>query len=107
LPADCSTIATLLKDQLTSKVAGNWQVHVRWRESVLLASFMPPYQEAFELWYRPEELLRTMTHLCPAADDAIWQMLTPDQDIVMEPTVGGKITVEMRVSCRKRLHSTN
>jgi len=29
-------------------------------------------------------------------------MLREDEDIVMEPTVGGKTTAEMRVSCRNR-----
>ena len=30
-----------LKNQLDQKVPSHWQVHVRWRDGVLLASFMP------------------------------------------------------------------
>jgi hypothetical protein len=92
-----------LKNQLEQKMPRHWQVHVRWRDGVLLASLMPPYHEAFDLWYQPESLLQKVGDLCPERGARIWDMLREDQDVVMEPTVGGKTTVEMRVSCRKRL----
>jgi hypothetical protein len=92
-----------LKDHLERKAPRHWQVHVRWRDHALLASFMPPYQEAFDLWYQPESLLQTMRELCPARRTRIWDILTEDQDVLLEPTVGGKTTLEMRVSCRKQL----
>jgi hypothetical protein len=98
--ADDVAAKLALTQQLEHRVPGNWQMHVRWREATLLASFMPPYQEAFDLWYQPDVLLAKMQGLCPVPADPIWHMLTPDQDIVMEPTVGGKTTTEMRVSCR-------
>ena len=91
-----------LKNHLEQKVPRHWQVHVRWRDGVLLASFMPPYHEAFDLWYKPESLLQKMNDLCPERGARIWDMLRGDQDVMLEPTVGGKTTVEMRVSCRKR-----
>jgi hypothetical protein len=47
-----------LKNHLEQKAPRHWQVHVRWRDGVLLASFMPPYHEAFDLWYKPDRLLR-------------------------------------------------
>jgi hypothetical protein len=92
-----------LKNHLERKAPRHWQVHVRWRDHALLASFMPPYQEAFDLWYQPESLLQTMRELCPARRTRIWDILTEDQDVLLEPTVGGKTTLEMRVSCRKQL----
>ena len=92
-----------LKDHLERKAPRHWQVHVRWRDHAPLASFMPPYQEAFDLWYQPESLLQTMRELCPARRTRIWDILTEDQDVLLEPTVGGKTTLEMRVSCRKQL----
>ena len=46
---------------------------------------------------RPAETLRG---LCPGRDEAVWTLLRADQDIVLEPTVGGKSGVEARVSCR-------
>jgi len=92
-----------LKNHLEQKAPRHWQVHVRWRDGVLLASFMPPYHEAFDLWYKPESLFEKMIDLCPERGARIWDMLTEDQDIVLEPTVGGKTAIEMRVSCRKRL----
>ena len=92
-----------LKNDLERKAPRHWQVHVRWRDGVLLASFMPPYHEAFDLWYKPESLLQKMIDLCPDRRARIWGMLREDQDIVLEPTVGGKTTDEVRVSCRKRL----
>ena len=92
-----------LKNHLEQKAPRHWQVHVRWRDGVLLASFMPPYHEAFDLWYKPETLLQKMSDLCPERGARIWDMLREDQDVVLEPTVGGKTTVKMRVSCRKRL----
>ena len=54
-----------LKNHLEQKAPRHWQVHVRWRDGVLLASFMPPYHEAFDLWYKPETLLQKMSDLCP------------------------------------------
>ena len=101
------TPVAALKNQLESKVPSNWQMHVRWREGTLLASFMPPYQEAFDLWYQPEALLQKMRDLCPEPGDRIWQVLRADQDIVMEPTVGGKTAIEMRVRCRKWTQERN
>src|SRR6516162_16488 len=92
-----------LKNYLEQKAPRYWQIHIRWRDGVLLASFMPPYHEAFDLWYKPESLLQKMSDLCPERGARIWDMLRGDQDVVLEPTVGGKTTVEMRVSCRKRL----
>jgi hypothetical protein len=89
-----------LKNQLEQKIPHRWQVHIRWRDGVLLASLMPPYHEAFDLWYQPESLLQKVGDLCPERAARIWNMLREDQDVVMEPTVGGKTTVEMRVSCR-------
>ncbi|HKA42683.1 MAG TPA: hypothetical protein VKF40_11900 [Burkholderiales bacterium] len=98
--ADDTAAKAALTRQLEHQLPGNWQMHVRWREGTLLASFMPPYQEAFDLWYQPDVLLDRMKGLCPVAGDPIWHMLTPAQDIVMEPTVGGKTAEGMRVSCR-------
>ena len=92
-----------LKDHLEQRAPRHWQVHVRWRDGMLLASFMPPYHEAFELWYKPDSLLQKMSDLCPKRGARIWDMLRGDQDVALEPTVGGKTTLEMRVSCRKRL----
>jgi hypothetical protein len=60
---------------------------------------MPPYQEAFGLWYEPDKLREKMLALCPSGDDAIWHKLAPGQNIVFEPTVGGKSTEAMRVMC--------
>jgi hypothetical protein len=92
-----------LKNHLEQKAPHHWQVHIRWRDGVLLASFMPPYHEAFDLWYQPESLLQKIRDLCPERGARIWDVLKEDQDVMLEPTVGGKTTVEMRVSCRKRL----
>ena len=35
-----------LKNHLGQKAPRHWQVYVRWRDGVLLASFMPPYHES-------------------------------------------------------------
>ena len=91
-----------LRNHLKQKAPRHWQVHVRWRDGVLLASFMPPYHEAFDLWYKPDRLLQKMSDLCPERGARIWDLLREGQDVVLEPTVGGKTTVEMRVSCRNR-----
>jgi hypothetical protein len=90
-----------LTNQLEQKVPSRWQMRVRWRDGVLLASFIPPYQEGFDLWYQPDTLHQKMIDLCPDRKARIWGMLREDQDVVLEPTVGGKTTIEMRVSCRK------
>jgi hypothetical protein len=101
--AEDVTALETLKNELEHKLPSTWQMHVRWRDGALLASFMPPYQEAFDLWYRPTDLLEKMSALCPGPDAGIWRLLRADEDIVLEPTVGGKTTLEMRLSCRKQL----
>ena len=98
-----ATALETLRNELEHKLPSKWQMHVRWRDGALLASFMPPYQEAFDLWYRPTDLLGKMSALCPEPDAGIWHLLRADEDIVLEPTVGGKTTLEMRLSCRKQL----
>jgi hypothetical protein len=93
----------LLTTELRSQTPPKWEVHVRWREGdQLLATITPwPYQEAFELWYDQPRLFEKLTSMCPKGDDPIWAAMTTKQDIVIEPTVGGKTGVEARVSCRK------
>jgi len=93
----------LLTNELKSQTPPKWEVRVRWREGDrLLATITPwPYQEAFDLWYDPSRLFEKLTSLCPKADDPVWSIMMPKQDIVIEPTVGGKTGVEARVSCRK------
>lgn len=88
-----------LEQQIAPKVPQNWQVHVSQRGDDLVAFFMPPYQEAFDLWYEPGRLREKMLALCPSSDDAIWQKLAPGQNIMFEPTVGGKSAEAMRLTC--------
>jgi len=85
--------------EMARKVPQNWQVHVSRRGEGLIAFFMPPYQEAFDLWYDPDQLREKILALCPSSDDAIWPMLAPGQDIMFEPTVGGKSAEAMRLTC--------
>ena len=94
--------AGVLADQLRSKMPSKWEAHVRWREGdQLLATIIPwPYQEAFDLWYDQSKLARTLAALCPKADDSIWTLIDAKQDIVLEPSVGGKTGVASRLSCR-------
>src|SRR5262245_32039976 len=92
----------ILADELKSKMPSKWEAHVRWREgSQLLATIIPwAYQEAFELWYDQSKLASTLAALCPKADEPIWSLIGANQDIVLEPTVGGKTGVAARLSCR-------
>ncbi len=90
---------TYLEEQILRKVPQNWQVHVSRRGDDLIAFFMPPYQEAFDLWYEPGQLQAKMLALCPSGDDAIWQKLAPGQNIKFEPTVGGKSADAMQLTC--------
>lgn len=94
-----SEAGAYLKQEIARKVPPNWQVHVSRRGEGLIAFFMPPYQEAFDLWYEPSQLREKMLALCPSNDDAIWRMLAPGQNIMFEPTVGGKSTEAMRLTC--------
>src|SRR5262245_7151352 len=92
----------VLADELRSKMPSRWEAHVRWREGgQLLATIIPwPYQEGFELWYDQSKLESTLAALCPKADERIWSLINAEQDIVLEPTVGGKTGVAARLSCR-------
>ncbi len=94
-----SEAGAYFEQKMARKVPQNWQVHVSRREEGLIAFFMPPYQEAFDLWYEPGQLREKMLALCPSNDDAIWRMLAPGQNIMVEPTVGGKSTLAMRLTC--------
>ena len=97
--AEQSLEATYLEQEIARNVPQNWQVHVSRRGDDLIAFFMPPYQEAFDLWYEPGQLREKMLALCPSADDAIWRKLAPGQNIIFEPTVGGKSAEAMRLTC--------
>jgi len=91
-----------LTEELKAHAPGKWDVRVRWRDGQLLASITPwPYQEAFQLWYDTNKLADTLTGLCPKPDEEIWKLIKPDQDVILEPTVGGKSGNDARVSCRK------
>jgi hypothetical protein len=90
----------LLQRELAARVPKPWQVHVTWRDSTLLAFVTPyPYQDAFDLWFRPEELHTKMLALCPAPGDQVWAQLSPEQNIGVEPTVGGKGGESLRFIC--------
>jgi hypothetical protein len=91
--------AHLLQEQVAAKVPANWQVHVSARGETLVVFLMPPYQEAFDLWYQPERLRKKMLGLCPEPSDAIWARLRPEQGVAIEPTVGGKSAEAMRLAC--------
>lgn len=94
-----SPASDLLRDETAAKVPSNWQVHVSTREHALIIFLMPPYQEAFDLWYEPEKLRAKMLTLCPPAGDAIWRHLGPGEIVAIEPTVGGKSAEAMRLTC--------
>jgi hypothetical protein len=96
-----TTPADLLRDETLAKVPPNWQVHVSWRDNALVVFLMPPYQEAFDLWYEPEKLRDKMLQLCPGPTDVIWAKLPADRDVAIEPTVGGKSAVAMRLTCKR------
>jgi hypothetical protein len=94
-------VATLT-GEIKAHTPPEWQLRVRWRDEQLTASITPlPYQVAFELWYDLPRLIETLTGLCPGPDKEIWTLIKAEQDVVLEPTVGGKTGVEARVSCRK------
>jgi hypothetical protein len=99
---------SVLTTELRAHVPPKWDVRVRWRDQHLLATITPlPYQEAFELWYDQSRLAETLSGFCPKAGDEVWRLIKDEQDIVLEPTVGGKTGVEARLSCRalnKQLH---
>lgn len=101
LHADDRSAVAVLRRELQAKVPKHWQMHLSQRDQFILVSLMPPYQEAFDLWYDPERQFASLRKLCPARDHEIWRLLGPDQDVVLEPTVGGKSVQEMRLSCRK------
>lgn len=93
-----------LTKELKASAPSPWEVRVRWRDGQLLASVTPwPYQEAFKLWYDQTRLAETLRDLCPKQDAPVWSLLKPGEDILLEPTVGGKSGVEARISCRKLL----
>jgi hypothetical protein len=78
-------------------------VHVTWRDATLLAFITPYlYQEAFDLWYKPEELHADMLALCPVPGDPVWTHLAPEQSIAVEPTVGGKGGDSLRLMCPRK-----
>jgi hypothetical protein len=89
----------MLANEIAAKVPADWQIHISWRDNQLVAFVTPPYQQAFNLWYDPEKLRTTMLNLCPAKDDAVWAHLGQDKQIAVEPTVGGKSDVAMRLTC--------
>ncbi len=95
-----------LTRELKAHVPPQWQVRVRWRDGNLLASVTPlPYDTAFKLWYEPEKLHQIIVDLCPKPSEEIWTLIGAGQDVILEPTVGGKSGMEVRVSCRSATRS--
>src|SRR5262245_48702533 len=93
---------TVLTSELRAHAPDKWELRVRWRDGQLLASVTPwPYQKAFDLWYDTPKLIEALASLCPGPGEEIWKLIGAEQDVILEPTVGGKSAVEARVSCRK------
>ena len=93
---------TVLTNELKAHAPDKWELRVRWRDGQLLASVTPwPYQQAFDLWYDTPKLMDVLASLCPGPGEEIWKLIAADQDVILEPTVGGKSAVEARVSCRR------
>ena len=95
------TARNIVAQNIEPKLPPHWQLHVSEREKILLVSLMPPYQEAFDLWYDPQRQAAVLRQLCPAAGEEIWKLLGSDRDVVLQPTVGGKSVPEAQVSCRR------
>ena len=93
-----------LTKELKASTPSPWEVRVRWRDGQLLASITPwPYQEAFKLWYDQTRLAADAARPLPQTGCACLVALKSGEDILLEPTVGGKSGVEARISCRKLL----
>jgi len=99
--AEDRAVAAFVQD-LKERAPSQWEIRVRWRDDRLLATITPqPYQVAFELWYAPPKLAAVLTGLCPGAGVTVWALVGPEQDIVLEPSIGAKTVPGARVSCRK------
>jgi hypothetical protein len=98
--AESNEAVAALRTSLEARAPAKWDIHVRWRDGQLLASLILPFKEGFDLLYDPDRFLTAVLDLCPQKDAAVWGFLSPDQDVQIEPTVGGKTTEGMRVSCR-------
>jgi hypothetical protein len=93
---------TVLTNELKAHAPDKWELRVRWRDGQLLASVTPwPYQQAFDLWYDAPRLMEALASLCPGPSEEIWKLIGAEEDVILEPTVGGKSAVEARVNCRK------
>lgn len=91
-----------LTEELKARTPAKWEVRVRWRDGQLLASITPwPYSGSLSALVRCRELADTLTGLCPKPDQDIWKLIKPEQDVILEPTVGGKSGPDARISCRK------
>ena len=75
-----------LFEELKVHVPAKWDVRVRWRDGQLATT---------------ARIAATLTGLCPKPDQEIWRLIKPDQNVILEPTVGGKSGADARVSCRE------
>jgi hypothetical protein len=100
--------AVVLNQELKSQAPSQWQIRTRWQGDQLVASVAPlPYQDAFELWYQPAKLLQTLRDLCPKPTEPVWSLIGPEQDIVLEPSIGGKSAAEARINCPRHAEPTH
>ncbi len=98
----------LLRQELAARIPKPWQVHLTWRDGTLLAFVTSyPYQQAFDLWFRPDELHAEMLALCPAPGDPVWALLSLEQNIRVEPTVGGEGGESLRLMCPRESKRSN
>jgi hypothetical protein len=97
-----------LEKSLKNSVPDSWWLRASWREKTLVVFVSPPPAEAFKLWYHEQEQLEVLQQLCREIGAGIWSAMAADQDIAMEPVVGGNGGKgSWRLSCRSAAASPN
>jgi len=98
------TLQIEVENSLKGTVPSNWWLRASWRDQTLVVFVSPPVQETFDLWYDTPRQKETLENLCKAIPVVIWNQIRPDQDIAVEPVVGGNGGKgSFQFSCRKYL----
>ena len=86
--------------QIQPHIPANWSFRAAWRESTLVGYVSPPTQEAFDLLYDVNRQKQVLDDLCARLTPALWELISADESIALEPVIGGK-TGNARIECER------
>jgi hypothetical protein len=80
---------TQVEESVRSTLPDDWWLRASWRDKALVVFVSPPIAQAFKLWYDEAKQMEVLTKICRDITPAVWSRIEADQDIALEPVIGG------------------